>query len=100
MYWQFELPIDPTKYRYELVADHLEERIKCGDLPLNSRLTGERDLCVQYEVSCGTVRKAVQVLRERGLVVTKRSKGTFVVWKPDECPTTAEIIEMVSHEQT
>lgn len=94
---QFELPADPTKYRYELMADHLEERIKRGDLPPNTALPNERDLCVQYDVSLGTGRKVVRELRERGLVVTVRSKGTFVVWKAedDEQHLTAEIVEMI-----
>jgi DNA-binding GntR family transcriptional regulator len=32
-----------------------------------------------YQVSIGTVRRAVRELRERGLVATLPAKGTFVV---------------------
>jgi DNA-binding GntR family transcriptional regulator len=35
-----------------------------------------------YQVSIGTVRRAVRELRERGLVATLAAKGTFVVEPP------------------
>jgi DNA-binding GntR family transcriptional regulator len=42
------------------------------------RLPGERELGQQYGVALGTVRRALDVLRERGLVVTLLAKGTFI----------------------
>ncbi|TMR00143.1 GntR family transcriptional regulator [Actinomadura soli] len=36
----------------------------------------------QYGVAIGTARRAIEELRDRGLVVTLASKGTFVV-EPD-----------------
>jgi len=43
-----------------------------------ARLRAERDLAVHYEVSYGTVRRAMALLRERGLITTIRGRGTFV----------------------
>lgn len=65
-------------YVYMRVADHIASRIEAGDLPPGSRLPGERDLADEYRVAQGTARRAVEELRERGLVVTLPAKGTYV----------------------
>jgi DNA-binding GntR family transcriptional regulator len=41
-------------------------------------LPGERALAEEFGVALGTVRRAVQELRERGAVVTLPSKGTYI----------------------
>ena len=69
-------------YTYVKVADHLAARIAAGQLAPGSRLPAERDLAAEYGVALGTARRAVEELRERGLVVTLPSKGTFVATKP------------------
>jgi len=42
------------------------------------KLPSERALADEYEVACTTVRHAMQILRERGLIVTIHGRGTFV----------------------
>ena len=69
-------------YVYMRVADHIAARIAAGDLPADARLPAERDLAAEYSVAIGTARRAVQELRERGLVVTLPGKGTYVVGRP------------------
>jgi len=76
----FELADGPD-YAYVQVAAHLEARIRAGELA--ARLPGEQALREEYGVALGTVRKAVKVLRDRGLVVTVPSLGTFVQ-QPEE----------------
>lgn len=75
-------PFDPASgepdYLYARMADHLEARIKAGDLASGARLPGERDLAAEYQVAVGTARRAVEELRQRGLAVTLPAKGTFV----------------------
>jgi GntR family transcriptional regulator len=66
-------------YIYARVADHIEARIKAGELVPGARLPGERDLAAEYQVALGTMRRAIEELRSRGLVVTLPAKGTFVV---------------------
>lgn len=44
----------------------------------DARLPGERDMAEEYGVAVGTIRRAIVDLRERGLVVTLPSKGTFI----------------------
>jgi DNA-binding transcriptional regulator YhcF (GntR family) len=79
----FELVETPGNYLYDLVADHLIARIRSGELAVNTPLLAEGDLARQYGVSLGTVRHATRLLRERGLVLTVRSKGTYVVRRVD-----------------
>lgn len=74
----FDLESDPTRYRYELVAEHLAGLIESGQLRANNPLPSEGDLAEAYGVSLGTVRHATRLLRLRGLVVTVKSKGTYV----------------------
>jgi GntR family transcriptional regulator len=75
-------PFDPDAgepgYLWEAVAEHIAARIEAGDLPPGARLPGERDLATEYGVALMTTRRAIKDLRERGLVRTLPSKGTFV----------------------
>lgn len=75
-------PFDPDAgepgYLWEAVAAHITARIEAGDLPAGGRLPGERDLASEYGVALMTARRAIKDLRERGLVRTLPSKGTFV----------------------
>ena len=71
----------PPGYVYEWVADELAARIKSGELAPHTALPSERCLALEYGVSLGSVRHATRLLRFRGLVVTVRSKGTYVASK-------------------
>ncbi|TVT48393.1 winged helix-turn-helix transcriptional regulator, partial [Amycolatopsis rhizosphaerae] len=52
--------------------------IMSGDLKPSTPLPAEARLAHEYGVSLGTARHATQLLRKRGLVVTIKSKGTYV----------------------
>lgn len=60
------------------VAAAIEQAIKSGELTPGARLRSERDLAEHYAVGYGTVRRAMKLLRERGLIVTVHGRGTFV----------------------
>lgn len=81
---------DEIGYVYVRVADAVEAEIRAGRLPYGARLPNERDMGTQYGVAPGTARRAVQELRDRGLVVTLPNKGTFVTVRqggePGELP--------------
>jgi DNA-binding GntR family transcriptional regulator len=76
-------PYDPKAggpaYTYARIADHLAARIGAGEFPAGSMLPNERALAESYEVALNTVRRALDVLREAGLVATLPAKGTFVL---------------------
>jgi DNA-binding GntR family transcriptional regulator len=42
------------------------------------RLPPERDMAGEYGVAYNTMRKSMEILRERGLIVTMHGRGTFV----------------------
>lgn len=67
---------------YVQVADAVAARIASGELPPNRLIPSENRLTQEYGIARGTARKALDLLRERGLVVTVVGRGTFV--KPPE----------------
>jgi GntR family transcriptional regulator len=69
--------------KYERVADAIEADIKSGELPPGMRLQPERVLMGEFGVSYGTIRHAVEVLRDRGLVRTRHGEGNYVRARPD-----------------
>ena len=60
----------------EQVADDLRADITSGEI--TGRLPGEHELAAQYGVARNTVRRAVEALRERGLLETFHGRGTYV----------------------
>ena len=68
--------------KYERVADAIEADIRSGELPPGMRLQPERVLMAEFGVSYGTVRHAVKVLRDRGLVRTRHGEGNYVKARP------------------
>jgi GntR family transcriptional regulator len=76
----FEL--DPMQLVYVQVADHIAARIEDGELAPGTRLPPERELASEYEVAYNTVRRSMDVLRDRGLVITLRGHGNYVSRKP------------------
>lgn len=69
--------LDPRPL-YEQLADAIAEQIESGKLAPGQILPSEPYLMGTHEVSRGTVRAAMRVLRERGLIVTRPGKGSFV----------------------
>jgi GntR family transcriptional regulator len=64
---------------YLQLADIIEQRIKSGELRVGRTIPSEQTLMQEYGLSRGSVRQAVSVLRERGLVDTVPHRGTFVI---------------------
>ena len=64
---------------YFQVAQDLEQLIESGELPMGTRLDNETDLAEQLGLSRPTMRRAIEYLVDRGLLVRKRGIGTQVV---------------------
>lgn len=62
---------------YVQVADWVEGLIRDGTIPPNRPIPSEATIQQQFGVARGTTRKAVELLRERGLVFTVHGKGTY-----------------------
>ncbi len=71
-------PIDPfgAEYAYAQVADDIERRVTEGEI--TAKLPSERSFAEEYGLAYTTVRHAMAVLRERGIIVTAHGRGTFV----------------------
>jgi GntR family transcriptional regulator len=69
--------MNPTPL-YRQLADILREMITSGQLEPRSLLPSESHLQQEHGVSRGTVRTAMGILRDEGLVVTISGRGTFV----------------------
>ncbi len=64
--------------RYRTIADDLRRQIVAGDLASGAVLPSEAELAGSYDVSRVTVRKALEVLRDDGLVASRQGYGWFV----------------------
>jgi GntR family transcriptional regulator len=63
---------------YQQIADRLRDQIDSGTLQPGERLPSEPDLVRQFDASRNTVRLALALLTNQGLVVTRQGLGTFV----------------------
>jgi GntR family transcriptional regulator len=64
--------------RYQQIADDLRARIERGEYPRGSRLPTEKDLMERYDASRNTIRDAVRLCVNLGLVQPQAGRGTFV----------------------
>lgn len=64
---------------YRQIAAWLRARITAGEFGQDVPLPSEKSLIETFGVARETARKAVQVLRDEGLVVTVPHRGTYVV---------------------
>jgi GntR family transcriptional regulator len=69
--------MNPTPL-YTQLADILREMITSGELQPRSLLPSESYLQQEQGIARGTVRTAIGILRDEGLVVTISGRGTFV----------------------
>jgi GntR family transcriptional regulator len=65
--------------KYQQIADRLRGQIGSGVLEPGERLPSEPDLATEYDASRNTVRLAIALLINQGLVVSRQGLGTFVV---------------------
>lgn len=70
-------PLSPMPI-YVQLADVIAKRIADGELLPRRPIPSESTLQQEYDVARGTVRAAVRLLRERGLVMTVPQRGTYV----------------------
>lgn len=66
--------------KHERIAAVLAREIRSGRVRRGSRLPGEVELARRFSVSRTTVRAALAVLTEDGLITTRTGKGSFVLF--------------------
>ncbi len=67
---------------YELALRKMEELIKTGQWKEGSKLPSESQLAKQFGISRATLREAMRILEDEGLIVKQQGVGTFVRRKP------------------
>lgn len=67
---------DSAEPPYRQLAAILRARIAAGEITV--RLPGERELAGEYGLALGTVRKALGLLRDEGLIETTAGMGSYV----------------------
>ena len=63
---------------YEQIADELREAIRAGQLGPGDRLPAETDLAERHRRSVPTIREALRLLRDEGLIEKQHGRGNFV----------------------
>jgi GntR family transcriptional regulator len=78
------MPVDPYSDvpLYQQVAAILRERITSGELERLELLPSETSLAQELGVARDTIRTALAVLRNEGLVFTIKARGTYVGPRP------------------
>jgi GntR family transcriptional regulator len=68
--------------RYRAIADDLRRRAEAGEFAAGRLLPSEAELSASYAASRVTVRKALEVLRDEGLLGARQGLGWFVAADP------------------
>jgi GntR family transcriptional regulator len=66
------------EHPYRQLAAWLREQIRSGQII--AQLPSLTDLTSQTGLAVGTVRRAIDILAQEGLVRTVPGRGTFVIW--------------------
>lgn len=64
--------------KYLFIYEDMKNRILNGEFKSGEQLPFEKELCVEYETSKMTIKKAFDLLVEDGLIIKKRGVGTFI----------------------
>lgn len=67
---------------FRRVAEDIAEKIATGELRPWQQLPPYRELAAEYDVGLSTIRTALMLLAERGLIIGRPGKGTFVAGQP------------------
>ncbi len=65
------------------VADDVRAKIEAGEYAPGAQLPTLHDMAAKYLCSMAVVRKALDLLRQQGLVVSRQGKGSFVRQRPN-----------------
>jgi GntR family transcriptional regulator len=64
--------------RYYQLKEILEKRIQSGEFQSGDQFPTDEQLCQEYNLSRGTVRRAVEMLIDAGLLRREQGRGTFL----------------------
>lgn len=68
----------PSGTKIRMIADSILSSIASGALRNGDRVTSERNLAKEFDVSLGTVQRALEYLEHRGVLRREHGRGSFV----------------------
>lgn len=71
------------------IATLLTREITKGNIGFGDRLPPERQMADSHGVARGTIRSALNLLADRGMVEIRAGSGTYVIFRPDDSPPAA-----------
>lgn len=72
----------PQAHLYEQVIADITAAVRVGALKPGEKLPSIAELREKYESSAWPVRYALRILEERGWIVTRQGRGSFVAEQP------------------
>jgi GntR family transcriptional regulator len=79
---------------YLQIKELLTRRLAAGEWAPGRAIPSEMDLATRFQVSQGTVRKAIDALAADNLVVRRQGKGTFVATHTEEAQSTFRFLRI------
>lgn len=70
--------VAPTMPKHARLRHAIISAIEAGELPVGTKVTGERELSVALGLSLGTAQKALGRLMDDGFLVRRQGHGTFI----------------------
>ncbi|GAA5101384.1 GntR family transcriptional regulator [Nocardia iowensis] len=74
--------IDEVLPKYLQISGYIRDRIERGELAPGAEVPSERELAAQWKVARPTAAKALNTLRQQGIVESRRGSGTYVADRP------------------
>ncbi len=96
---QKELTADFSSPAYIRMVDYLTEKIRSGSLQHGEILPPEKKLAEQLSCSRVTLRHALQILEQKGLIIKRRGRngGNFISYRPDPANVKRKNIGLISN---
>src|SRR3954467_13058062 len=84
-----------TRRTFEEAAEQIAHKVRTGELRVGDKLPGERPLAKQMEISRPTLREAIRILVDAGLLEVRRGRGGGMFVAADVVP-----VELVRERST
>jgi DNA-binding FadR family transcriptional regulator len=83
-----------TRRTFEEAAEQIADKVRAGELRIGDKLPPERDLAIQMEISRPTLREAIRVLVDAGMLAVRRGPGGGMFVESDVVPV--DLVRRVS----
>lgn len=82
---------------FQDVVGQIQEAILNGEIPIGDRLPPERELCEMFAASRGTLREALRILEQKGLIEIRLGSSGGAYVRGANAELMAESLDMLIH---